>query len=72
MAANRNALSTFGPRGRIDWTGDDQFIDPSIPAAYAAAVGAVGAQRHGNHEANLYTQPAVVADHIRQVIATYA
>lgn len=72
VAANRNALATFGPRGRIDWTDQDEFIAPAIPMAYAAAVGAVGEQRHGDHGANLFTRPAVVADHIRRVIATYA
>jgi dienelactone hydrolase len=68
VTANRTALSTFGERGRIDWTDADEFIAPSIPQAYAAAVGAIGVQRHGNHEANAYTPVAAVADWVAGVI----
>lgn len=68
VTANRTALSTFGERGRIDWTDQDEFISPSIPQAYAAAVGAIGTQRHGDHAANLYTPVEAVADWIASVI----
>lgn len=71
-ATNRTKLATFGQRGRIDWTDEDEFIDPSIPAAYAPQVGAIGVQRHGDHAANLYTPTLEVAEWIRGVIDTYA
>lgn len=69
---NRTAMSTFGQRGRIDWTDQDQFISPSIPKTFAAAVGAIGVQRHGDHDDNLFTPVAAVADWIRGVIADAA
>jgi hypothetical protein len=70
--ANSTALSTFGQRGRIDWTDEDEFIDPDIPAAYAPLVGAYGVQRHGDHAANLWTPVEPVADWIASVIADAA
>jgi hypothetical protein len=72
VVANRVALSTFGQRGRIDWTDEDEFIDPDIPAAYAPLVGAIGVQRHGDHAANLWTPVEPVADWIASVIAAAA
>ncbi len=66
--ANRLAMATYGERGRIDWTDEDQFITPTIPQTFAEAVGAIGVQRHGNHDANLYTLVEPVADWIAGVI----
>jgi hypothetical protein len=72
VAANRLALATFGQRGRIDWTDEDEFIAPTIPQTYAPQVGAIGLQRHGDHGGNLYTPPGPVADWIASVIADAA
>jgi hypothetical protein len=66
--ANRLAMATYGERGRIDWTDEDEFISPAIPQAFARSVGAIGVQRHGNHDANLYTPVEAVADWIAGVI----
>jgi hypothetical protein len=71
-AQNSTALSTFGQRGRIDWTDEDEFIAPAIPQAYAPLVGAHGFQRHGDHAANLFTPVEPVADWIASVIADAA
>ncbi len=72
VAANRSILASFGRRGRVDWTGDDEFISPEIPRAYVAATGALGYQAHGNHNANSFTPPLKVADWITSVLAAYA
>ena len=72
VVANRAALATFGERGRIDWTDEDEFIAPTIPQAYAPLVGAHALQRHGNHAANLYTPPEPVADWIASVIDEFS
>jgi pimeloyl-ACP methyl ester carboxylesterase len=72
VAANRLALATFGQRGRIDWTDEDDFIAPTIPQTYAPQVGAIGVQRHGDHDANLRTPVEPIADWIASVIEAAA
>lgn len=71
-ATNRAILASLGPRTRVDYTIDDQFIVPEIPAAYVAQTGADGHSGPGDHDANLFTPRLPVAEWFRAMVRANA
>lgn len=72
VAANRSILASLGPRTRVDYTTDDQFIAPEIPGAYVTETGADGHVGPGDHDANLWTPHVEVAEWFGRMIRANA
>lgn len=72
VAANRAILQSLGPRTRIDYRSDDEFIDPTILESYATQTGCLAYARRGDHEANLFTDQVGVAEWFESMIRANA
>jgi len=67
-AANRAILASLGPRTRVDYRSDDQFIAPELVEQYARDTGCIAVAGRGDHDGNLYTDQVAVAEWFRAMI----